>query len=38
MYPFILKPLYDIQQDSLKRIEEISGFDLINPLAEIVFL
>lgn len=40
MYPYVSKPLYglDSQQDSLKRIEENSGFDLINVLVPNVFL
>lgn len=40
MYPFVNAPLYgtDSQQDNLKRIEESSGFDLINVLQPNVFL
>ena len=40
LYPKVPAPLYgsDSQQDSLKRIEENSGFDLINVLVPNVFL
>ena len=40
MYPYVNTPLYGSgsQQDDLKIIEEISGFDLINVLVPNVFL